>query len=373
MIEAWQARIKEAAARKTPLQLRGSGTKEGMGEIVQGEVFDTRAYAGVVAYEPSELVITVRCGTPLAEVEKTMHEAGQMLAFEAPYAKFGATIGGAFASGLSGPRRPYAGAVRDFVLGAEIIDGKGDYLRFGGQVMKNVAGFDVSRLQCGAWGTLGLVTQVSFKCLPLPKAQTTLRMEIPAAQFLSNCAKWASLPLPISAAAWSDGVARVRLSGAQAAVKSATEKLGGERADDDQWWADLRDQRLPFFTQPSADALWRLSVKATAPLEAQPAQLIDWSGAQRYVRAPAAQSQAVRACAEANGGHATLISKDVPGVQCFHPMQPALLAMHQRMKTTFDPYGIFNVGRLFAENPPSPLTPLPKGEGNQSHANQSLR
>jgi glycolate oxidase FAD binding subunit len=353
MIEAWQARIKEAAARKAPLQWRGGGTKESMGEIVQGEVFDTRAYAGVVAYEPSELVITVRCGTPLAEVEKTMHEAGQMLAFEAPYAKFGATIGGAFTSGMSGPRRPYSGAVRDFVLGVEIIDGKGDYLRFGGQVMKNVAGFDVSRLQCGAWGTLGLVTQVSFKCLPLPKAQTTLRMEIPAAQFLSHCAKWASLPLPISGAAWSDGVARVRLSGAQAAVKSATEKLGGERADDDAWWADLRDQRLPFFTEAEGDVLARFSVKSTAPLTIltghDSPQLLDWSGAQRFVKIPVAQCLTARAWAEANGGHAQLLNNGALGVQRFHPMQPALLAIHQRMKTTFDPYGIFNVGRLHAD------------------------
>jgi glycolate oxidase FAD binding subunit len=349
MIETWQARIKEAAARKAPLQLRGGGSKDGMGEVVQGEVFDTRAYAGVVAYEPSELVITVCCGTPLAEVEKTMHDAGQMLAFEAPYAKHGATIGGAFASGLSGPRRPYSGAVRDFVLGAEIIDGKGDYLRFGGQVMKNVAGFDVSRLQCGAWGTLGLVTQVSFKCLPLPKAQTTLRMDLTAAQFMSHCAKWASLPLPISGAAWMEGVARVRLSGAQAAVKSATEKLGGESVDDDHWWADLRDQRLPFFTQPTNDALWRLSVKATAPLDSHPPQIIDWSGAQRFVKSPAAQSQQIRALAEANGGHATLLSKNLSGVPRFHPMQPSVLAIHQRMKSTFDPYGIFNVGRLHAD------------------------
>jgi glycolate oxidase FAD binding subunit len=367
MIEAWQARIKEAAARKAPLQLRGGGTKEGIGEVVQGEAFDTRAYAGIVAYEPSELVITARCGTPLADVEKTMHEAGQMLAFEAPHAKFGATIGGAFASGMSGPRRPYAGAVRDFVLGAEIIDGKGDYLRFGGQVMKNVAGFDVSRLQCGAWGTLGLVTQVSFKCLPLPKAQTTLRLQIPAAQFLEHCAKWASLPLPISGAAWVDGVARVRLSGAEAAVKSATEKLGGERVDDDQWWADLRDQRLPFFTAAHDDPLWRLSVKSTSPLAIPAAhnaeQLLDWSGAQRFVRAPAAQFQALRTWAETNGGHAQLLSASVAGVPRFQPMQPAVLAIHQRMKTNFDPYGIFNVGRLFAEKAPSPLALVPKGEG----------
>ena len=354
MIETWQAQIKEAAARKTPLQLSGGGTKDQLGEIVQGQRFDTRAHAGIVAYEPNELVMTARCGTPLAEVEKTMAEAGQMLAFEAPYARDGATIGGAFASGLSGPRRPYVGAVRDFVLGAEIIDGKGDYLRFGGQVMKNVAGFDVSRLQCGAWGTLGLVTQVSFKCLPLPKAQATLRMQLSADQFLERCATWASAPLPISGAAWVDGVARVRLSGAHAAVKSATEKLGGEQANDDAWWADLRDQRLPFFNATESVVLWRLSVKATSPFETPFAQhggqLLDWSGAQRFVRTSQGQSKSVRAWAEKNGGHAQVIGNAERGVTRFHLIQPALLTIHQRMKTTFDPYGIFNVGRLIAES-----------------------
>ncbi len=353
MIEAWQARIKEAAARKAPLALSGGGTKASIGETIHGDAFDTRAYAGVVAYEPNELVVTARCGTPLAEVEKVMHAAGQMLAFEPPFARFGATIGGAVAAGMSGPRRPYAGAVRDFVLGVEIVDGKGDYLRFGGQVMKNVAGFDVSRLQCGALGTLGLITQVSFKCLPLPKAETTLRFEIPAAQFLAQCAAWASQPLPISGAAWVDGIARVRLSGAEAAVKTATEKLGGARQDDAAWWADLRDQRLPFFVESEPDPLWRLSVKSTMPLTNPAAQnstqLLDWSGAQRFVRANAAQAQALRAWAEASGGHAQLLGQGAQGVPKFHPMQPALLAIHKRMKTTFDPYGIFNVGRLHAD------------------------
>ena len=353
MIDNWQARIKEAAARKAPLELRGGATKSSMGEVVQGDVIDTRAYSGVVAYEPNELVITARCGTPLSDVENLMRDAGQMLAFEAPYARFGATIGGVVAAGLSGPRRPYAGAVRDFVLGVKIIDGKGDALAFGGQVMKNVAGFDVSRLQCGAWGTLGLITEVSFKCLPLPKAQTTLQLELTAAQFLQKSAVWASQPLPISGAAWLDGVARVRLSGAAAAVKSAAEKLGGTQADESAWWADLRNQRLPFFSQANADPLWRFSVKASSPLEIDGAQstpqLLDWSGAQRFVRASALHSDRLRTWAQAQGGHAQRLGQDSHPVSKFHPMQPAVLAIHRRMKTTFDPYGIFNIGRLFAE------------------------
>ncbi len=361
MIEIWQAQIKEAAARGTRLQLSGSDSKAAFGETTQGEIFDTRAHAGIVAYEPNELVMTARCGTPLIEVEAAMRDAGQMLAFEAPFGVSGATIGGVVASGMSGPRRPFAGAVRDFILGVEIIDGKGEQLRFGGQVMKNVAGFDVSRLQCGAWGTLGVITQVSFKCLPLPKAQTTLRFEIPAAQFLEKCALFASRPLPISGAAWLDGIARFRLSGAEAAVKAACEKIGGESTDDTRWWADLRDQQLSFFTQAGGDALWRLSVKASADLAfADGSFLLDWSGAQRYARIPAAQFSAVRDWAESHSGHAQLLCPKNHGVPRFHPTQPALLAIHQRLKNTFDPYRIFNVGRMFSEN--TSAAPRPEGD-----------
>jgi glycolate oxidase FAD binding subunit len=348
MIDAWQNQIKEASARGAKLTLRGAGTKEGMGEFESTAgvpVLDTRAYAGVVAYEPDELVITVRCGTPLAGVEATMRAANQMLAFEAPFAAQGATMGGVVASGLSGPRRPWAGAVRDFVLGVKLIDGKGDHHAFGGQVMKNVAGFDVSRLQCGAWGTLGLLTEMSFKCLPLPKAQTTLRFEIDATTFLKHCAGWASQPLPISGAAWVDGIARVRLSGAEAAVKSAQAKLGGESHDDDAWWVQLKDMHLPWFTQ-SGEALWRLSVKSTAPLRDNENVLIDWAGAQRFVRVPPAQHESLRKWASEQGGHATLLCQQAHGVPRFQPITPALAAIQTRLKTTFDPYNIFNVGRM---------------------------
>lgn len=351
MIESWQALVKETAARGGRLVIRGAGTKSRMGEFetcAELPVLETRGYDGIVSYEPEELVITVRCGTPLAEVEGQMRAAGQMLAFEAPFGRReggGATIGGVVASGLSGPRRPWAGAVRDFILGVKLIDGKGDHLHFGGQVMKNVAGFDVSRLQCGAWGTLGLITEVSFKCLPLPKAETTLRFEMDADTFLARCGQWASQPLPLSGAAWVDGVARIRLSGTEAAVRSATEKLGGEAVDEEAWWAQLKDQRLPWFEEPG-EALWRLSVRSTAPLyEGQPG-LIDWAGAQRYVKVPTAQHAQVRAWARQHGGHATLLCDGAHGVPRFHPLDAPVLAIHQRLKKTFDPYNVFNVGRM---------------------------
>jgi glycolate oxidase FAD binding subunit len=350
MIEQWQAQIKEASARGQKLVLRGSGTKDGMGEFesaASGVPFATRDYAGIIAYEPNELVISVKCGTPLSDVEKTMREAGQMLSFEAPYAQAGATMGGVVASGLSGPRRPYVGAVRDFVLGVKLIDGKGDHLAFGGQVMKNVAGFDVSRLQCGAWGTLGLITEMSFKCLPLPKAEITLVFEMAANEALEKMNAWAALPLPLSGACWVDGVLRVRLSGAQAAVKSAKEKLGGQARDDATFWADLRDQRLPFFARGDAP-LWRFSVRSTAPLR-DDNTLLDWGGAQRYARVPVTQHEGLRAWCAQHGGHATLLCQGAHQVARFHPLPAPLLAIHQRLKAQFDPYNIFNIGRMHAD------------------------
>ncbi len=347
MIETWQAQIKEAAARGAALRFRGGGSKDRFGQSLQGDLLDTRTHAGIVNYEPNELVITVRAGTALTEVESTMRAAGQMLAFEAPYFGGAPTIGGVVAAGLSGPRRPYVGAVRDFVLGVNLIDGKGDAVRFGGQVMKNVAGFDVSRLQTGAWGTLGLITEVSFKCLPLPKAETTLHFEMDAASAIKKMNEWGGQALPLSAACWVDGGMWLRLSGAVAAVEAAQAKLGGAVSDRQAFWAALRDHSLPFFSV-QGDPLWRLSVKSTAPL-AEGTQLIDWGGAQRYLRAPLAQAEHLRAWAAAQGGHAMLLQGATAAVPSFHPLPPTVLALHKRLKANFDPYSIFNVGRMSAE------------------------
>jgi glycolate oxidase FAD binding subunit len=342
MIEAWQAQIKEAAARGTP-----QSCKDHFAQMLRGDVLDTRAHAGIVNYEPNELVITVRAGTPLADVEKSMHDAGQMLAFEAPYFGGTPTIGGMVAAGLSGPRRPYVGAVRDFVLGVNIIDGKGDAVRFGGQVMKNVAGFDVSRLQTGAWGTLGLITEVSFKCLPVPKAETTLRFEMDAQAAIKNMNSWGGQALPLSAACWLDGLLWLRLSGAVAAVEAAKAKLGGSATESHAMWTALRDHALPFFTK-QGDPLWRLSVKSTAALT-EGEQLIDWGGAQRYLRAPLERAGALRAWAAEQGGHATLLQGASATVPCFHPLPPTVAAIHKRLKANFDPYNIFNIGRMSTE------------------------
>lgn len=342
-------RIRAASAAGTPLCLRGSGSKDWYGQPPQGDVLDTRAYRGVVSYEPTELVITVRCGTPLAEIEALLAEHQQMLAFEPP--RFGAasTIGGVVASALSGPRRASAGAVRDFVLGAVLMDGQGTILRFGGQVMKNVAGYDVSRLLAGSLGTLGLILEVSLKVLPLPLCETSLRFELSEIDALRRLNEWAGQPLPISASCWHQGVLAVRLSGARAAVAAAQQRMGGTPLDHaEAFWTSLRDQTHPHF---SAGCLWRLSLpSAASAVILGGEQLIEWGGAQRWLRTAtvdAEQADAIRRTVAAAGGHATLYRSEHKPVGVFHPLSTPLLRIHERLKASFDPAGIFNPGRMY--------------------------
>ena len=243
VIEQWAGRVRAAAADGMPLRLRGGGSKDFYGQPPHGEILDTRAYSGIVAYEPTELVVTVRCGTPLAELEAVLAEKGQSLPFEPPHFGRDATLGGCVAAGLSGPRRAQAGALRDFVLGVKILDGHADVLNFGGQVMKNVAGYDVPRLMAGSLGTLGLILEVSLKVLPFAVAERTLCFELPQEQALMLLNRWGGQPLPISASAWVDNLLGVRLSGAAAAVDAATHKLGGQLLAEDEsaaFWLGLR-------------------------------------------------------------------------------------------------------------------------------------
>ncbi|MGL5005406.1 MAG: glycolate oxidase subunit GlcE, partial [Casimicrobium sp.] len=301
MIEHWQQQIKEAAARGAKLTPRGGGTKSFVSPAHVGDALDTRAYEGVVEYDPKDLVIVVRCGTSLADVEKTMADAGQMLAFEPPHFGESATIGGTVATGLSGPRRAYAGSVRDFVLGIKVIDGKGDHLSFGGKVMKNVAGFDVSRLLTGTFGTLGVITEVAFKCLPLPKAQATRVFEMNAKDAIEKMNRWYAEANPITATTWVDGKLYVRLAGAAPAVQTAIEKLGGEAlANDVAWWADWREQKHAFFS--SNEILFRLSCKSTAPPFDIGREAIDWGGAQRWIYASLDDAAKLRYSAKQQGG-----------------------------------------------------------------------
>ena len=342
----FQERIRSAAERRTPLRLRGGGSKDFYGNAPRGEVLDTRAYSGIVDYEPSELVVTARCGTPLADVEAALDERGQCLPFEPPH--FGAaTFGGCVASGLSGPRRAAAGALRDFVLGVKLIDGNGRLLQFGGQVMKNVAGYDISRLAAGSLGTLGLIAEASVKVLPRSAMEMTLRQEMAQADALRAMNRWAGQPLAISALAWFDGVLSVRLSGAEVAVQTARRTVGGQEiADGVDFWRAIREQTHSFF---AVRTLWRIAVPSiTAPLEIAGTQLIEWGGGLRWLSStlPAAE---IRAAARRAGGHATLFRAADKSPGAFTPLEPVLMRLHGALKRAFDPAGILNPGRLYPE------------------------
>ena len=338
-------RVLEASRTGTALRLRGSGSKDFYGEQLVGEVLDLSPYRGIVDYEPSELVITARCGTPLSEIERTLAQHGQFLAFEPPAIAADPTIGGVIAAGLSGPRRMQVGAVRDFVLGATLLDANAEALHFGGRVMKNVAGFDVSRLLCGSLGILGILTEVSLKVLPRPRCEETVRLALSAGDAVSVFNRWGSLPLPISAATWIDGTAWVRLSGALPAVRAARERIGAEAVDTTAaaaFWDSLRHYSHAFFAH---DGIWRVSVpSAVQPLPLPGDLLIDWGGSLRWHAGDMGGSD-VRAMASAAGGTALRWRGETGGSR-FHPLTPAITEIHRRLKQRFDPRGLFNRNRL---------------------------
>jgi glycolate dehydrogenase FAD-binding subunit len=349
----WAATIRDAAAAKRPLRLRGAGTKDFYGQALDGDILDTRAYAGIVSYEPSELVVTAKSGTPLAELEHALAGRGQMLAFEPPRFSAGGTVGGMLAAGLSGPRRQTCGAARDFVLGVRILDGRGAELRFGGQVMKNVAGYDVSRAMVGALGTLGLILEASIKTLPLAVAEATMRLEMPESTAIETMNRWAGRPVPVSATAFAGGQLAIRLSGAAAAVKAACGKIGGERlgeAEAAALWGAVRDHAAPFFeARQGGTPLWRIAVpSATPPLGVPGELMMEWGGGLRWL-VTQADARTVRDAARAAGGHATLFRYGDKSVGVFQPLEPAVAAIHRRLKREFDPAGIFNPGRMYPD------------------------
>ncbi|MDB5847897.1 MAG: glycolate oxidase subunit GlcE [Rhodoferax sp.] len=368
-------RIAAAAADATPLRLRGGGTKDFYGEMLQGEVLDTTAYRGITSYEPSELVVSVRAGTPLAELEAVLAERGQCLPFEPPHFAEGSTVGGMLAAGLNGPARASVGAVRDYVLGVGIVNGRAEHLTFGGTVMKNVAGYDVSRLMAGALGTLGLITDVNLKVLPMAPAEATLRFACSQAEALRRLHAWGGQPLPLNASCWMQdergGTLWVRLRGAVAAVEAACGRMGGDLpgpTDAAFPWTALRNQQLPWFARQAGPArdLWRLSVPQTAPvLDLQDEPLVEWHGGQRWLKALPQDEARIRAAAQQVGGSATRFvaaqavstgvdtaggTTDVGGQrQCFDALRPPLDRIHLALKQQFDPAGIFNRGRLYPQ------------------------
>ncbi len=395
-------RVRAAAASGTPLRIRGGGSKDFYGQSLQGELLDTTPWRGITSYEPSELVVTARAGTPLSELEAVLAEQGQCLPFEPPHFAFRrgdsqdvgndtessgvsgatarsmamatsqATVGGMVAAGLSGPARASAGGVRDYMLGVQLLNGRAEHLTFGGQVMKNVAGYDVSRLMAGSMGTLGVITEVSLKVLPVAPAEATLVFELDQAEALAQLHRWGGQPLPLNASCWvhDDAAAQdllfIRLRGAIAAVASASKSMvlhaGGKRMDNAAAapdWQACRDLRLPFFTNPPQPdmALWRLSVAQTAPVLNLPwPQLVQWHGGLRWLWAPLDAAARVREAAMQAGGNASLFITTYAHptgargqFDAFSELKTPLDAIHRRLKAEFDPAGIFNRGRLFAD------------------------
>lgn len=337
--------VNQALTSNTPLRIQGGGSKAHIGRPVEGTLLDTRAHRGIVTYDPTELVISVRAGTPLAELEAALDKAGQMLPCEPPHLGEGATVGGMIAAGLSGPRRPWSGSVRDFVLGSRVITGHGKHLRFGGEVMKNVAGYDLSRLMAGSFGCLGVLTEVSLKVLPKPRLCRNLLVEMPVDRALLKLAEWGQQPVPITAASHDGRALHLRLEGGEGSVNAACDRIGGE-ALDAGYWNELREQRLSFFAD--VRPLWRLSLPTnTAELALPGEQLIDWAGAQRWLKSDA-DAQTIRAIAAEVGGHAICFPAGATASP-FQPLAEPLLRYHRQLKTQLDPQGIFNPGRMYSE------------------------
>lgn len=352
--------VRAASAAGTALRIRGGGSKDFYGELPAGELLDTAPLAGITSYEPTELVVTALAGTRLAELEAVLAERGQCLPFEPPHFGPGSTVGGMVAAGLSGPARASVGSVRDYVLGLTMINGRGELLTFGGQVMKNVAGYDVSRLMAGAMGTLGLLTEVSLKVLPVAPAEATLKFQMSQAQALVQLNRWGGQPLPLNASCWVDDAGLptlyLRLRGAVAAVDAACKAMGGERQDNAAVapdWTLCRDQQLPWFLARGERDLWRVSVPQTAPvLDLPEPPLVEWQGGLRWVRAMPEDGPRLREVAAHAGGHATLfIAGDAHQTRAegrFYALKPPLDRIHRQLKNEFDPAGIFNRGRLYA-------------------------
>lgn len=342
-----QERVNQARDNHTSLCIRGGGSKEFYGRELLGEPLEVGSHSGIVSYEPTELVISARAGTPLDEIEQTLRDKGQMLPFEPPHFSETATLGGTIACNLSGPRRPYAGAARDLVLGTRVLNGKGEILSFGGEVMKNVAGYDVSRLMCGSLGTLGVLLEVSLKILPRPESELTLVFEANITEAIDELHDWAQKPYPLSASCFDGNQLHVRLSGEQRAVEAARKLMGGEvLANGHAFWRKLREHQHGFFR--SSKALWRLSVGSdAAPMELAGKWFYEWGGAQRWLASEAPAEQ-IREAAKTAGGHATCF-RGGDRQQAFHPLPEPLMQIHRRLKQAFDPERIFNPGRFYED------------------------
>ncbi|MCB1755262.1 MAG: glycolate oxidase subunit GlcE [Gammaproteobacteria bacterium] len=339
--------IQTALTDGARLNIVGGGSKSFMGRALDNVIpLHTGGHSGIVSYQPVELVLTARAGTRLDEIEQALDEQGQMLSFQAPHYASGATIGGTLACNQSGPARPWWGSVRDQVLGIRLLNGRGEHLRFGGQVMKNVAGYDVSRLQAGAMGCLGVITEISLKVMPKPAHVLTLVEEMPVAEAIDTMNRLSTLPKPLAGACWYDGHLYLRLAGARSAVDATAKQWGYSQLEEGEtFWRDLRDHKLDFFLGDTP--LWRFSVKPTAqPVMHEADWLIDWGGAQRWVRARD-ELISMAALAETLSGKVSLFKGGDRHGEVNHPQATALQSIQQRLKYSFDPKHLFNPGRLY--------------------------
>lgn len=372
VLSRFREQIIEAGKQNQVLSIQGGNTKSWYGNPSQSPILSTTSYQGILDYQPEELVITACAGTPIAEIESTLAKKNQILPFEPPHFGGDATFGGVIAAGLAGPARISAGNLRDFVLGTRLMDGRGEDLSFGGKVMKNVAGYDVSRLLPGSLGTLALLLEASVKVLPKPAATASLRCRMGASDALKILNQWAGQPLPLNASAWigdarGEGELSIRLAGAMAAVTSASQmmqdRLGATALDDseaDLFWRDLREQRLSWFSQiPNDHALWRLSLPANCPVlelpkDCSPQIIMEWHGQERWIQGPANQStaQMLQDLAIQHGGHMTCFrSLSTEAFERFtrfdsNPLTAGLEAVQKRLRHSFDPFGVFTTGRL---------------------------
>ncbi len=348
IVKTLQEKIVDAHANKTALQITGGNSKAFYGRTPSGKKLDVSGHTGILNYEPTELVITARAGTPLSEIEKILAENNQMLAFEPPHYGKAATLGGTIACNFSGPRRPYAGAARDFVLGIKLLNGRGEILSFGGEVMKNVAGYDVSRLMTGALGTMGVLLEVSLKVLPCNEKETTLVKELDEQSALDAIVRCSAKSIPLSASLYDGNHLYLRLCGTPNSVAKAKQKTGGDEFEDSHsFWHKINEHSHPFYDSPLP--LWRLSLAPYTPsLEIEGKSLLDWGGAQRWLLSNEPEEK-IRSAIQAVDGHAVLFRNGDRQQQVFQPLQPKMLSLHQNLKKAFDPNNIFNPGRMYKE------------------------
>ena len=344
-----QQQVLEAAAIDRSLAITGGSSKAFYGREIVGQTLSTRDHCGIVDYDPTELVITAKAGTRIADIVSLLGENQQMPGFEPPAFGENATLGGVVASGLSGPIRPFSGAVRDFVLGIKLLSGNGDIMQFGGRVMKNVAGFDVSRLMVGAMGVLGVILEVSMKVLPKPEAEMTVRIKQPNIQVaIQQMNQLCGKPWPVSAASWYEGEIWLRLSGTRLGIDHARSAIGGDvDPDGDQFWTQSREQTLPFFD--GNEALFRTSVAPATPAcdaheSVGASVLVEWAGGVRWSRVENGEFRN-----HDLDGHVTVFRGGNRKQEVFHPLAVPIMGIHQNLKNTFDPKRILNPGRLYAD------------------------